>query len=131
MIWISPTNEYKTQWHFLTYLLVHISLLKPLSQLKHIFRCSSGSNKLLALIPGVTRSIWKTTHFVQEDQITEVFWVGKGLCHCLKILNKLGSLAVGKNAEPIAHMRSQQCDGNKGINGKISSKMHNGGEKYS
>lgn len=85
----------------MTYLLlVHIPLQKALSQLKHIFRCSSGSSKLSALIPGVTGSIWKTMHFVQEDQIAEVFGVGKGLCHCLKILHKLGFSAVGKNVEP-------------------------------
>lgn len=68
-----------------------------LSQLKHVFRCSNGANKLSAVIPGVTSNTWETVHFVQ---IAEVFWVGKGLCHCLKILDKFGSSAMGKNAEP-------------------------------
>lgn len=99
-IWILPTNGHMYSgifWHIRWF----TSLLKPLSQLKHIFMCSSGSNAF-TLIPGVTRSIWKTTHFfVQEDQIAEVFWVGKGLCHCLKILNKLGSWQWGR-------MQSQQ-----------------------
>lgn len=41
------------------------------------FQVLTGSNKLSALIPEVTSSIWKTMHFIQKDQIAEVFWGGK------------------------------------------------------